>query len=332
MAALCAILSGCRTAEISSQESADASSFWEPQLLIISGERYPKLHVEIDAVEGTAPNEAEIASLKAFLTERCRKPGGISIGLDDTISRSSAEGKLSRVLALEHMDGPPDSESAYLYYLFFDSEITPEPKSRPVCLLTPFHGAIMMDHQYLKTRSRRLADFRRRILLHETAHALGSCRNSDHSDGLHCTSENCLMNHTLYISVSRYILGRDPIRQKEFCEHCQADFQANLKGAPPTNLRYHGAYLVRSEPKYQVISRPNLVYVQIGPYDSISWDEVENLRKEAATGLDSETGIYYAANAVDEESAQAAVDALMKDPVKTVRDIGDKYAKQLPVE
>ena len=252
-----AMLSGCRTGDVSSRKAADASAYWQPHRLLISDQRYSKLHVEIDAVEGTAPNETEIAALKAFLIKHTRKPGGIHVEVDDVIDRSSAEGQLSRVLALKHMDGPPDEDSAFLYYLFYDSKISPEPKSQPVCLLTPYPGAILIDHQYTKTRVKRLADFRRRILLHETAHALGLCRNSDHSDGLHCTTKGCLMNPRIFVSVSRLIFGGDPIRQKGFCSHCQQDFQTNLTAEPPKNTGIPGRDPTEPGPRPPRILRVN---------------------------------------------------------------------------
>ena len=320
---------GCRTAHKGSRAAAAASSHWQPNRLLLSDARYRGLHVEIDAVEGTAPTPADIASLKQFLTRHCRKPDGIKIQVDDVLPRADAQGRLSRQLAIEHMDGPPDDQSAYLYILFYDSKISPEEKSQPVCLLTPYHGAIFVDHQYVRPRIRRMLPFRERVLLHEAGHALGLCRSADHSDGLHCENENCLMNPSLHFSVLRLIFGGDLIKQTEFCADCLRDLKREQQARPAANLRYLGPWLVRSEAGYHVITRPNMLYVHIGELAELDHTELDALRELALKKTRKTTGLTYSCAATDRETALQALDAMRQDPVKAVHEVADSLARKL---
>lgn len=329
VAALLALLVACRSKPTGSQAAARASGYWEPHRLLLSDARHRKLHVEIDAVKGAEPTAAEIATLKEFLGRHCRKPDGIEIVLDDVLPRESVKGTLSRKLAIAHMDGPPDGESAYLYYLFYDSAMSPDKKSQPVCLLTPYPSAILVDHQYVRARVGAQRDFRRRVLLHETGHALGLCRDSRHSDGLHCTNEDCLMNPSLYFSVSHLLFTGDLIRQRVFCTDCQDDLEDASRQPPADNLAYRGAWFVRSEPGYQVLSRPNMLFVHVGDPADVDDDDLERLRQAALERTAESKGITYSSSATNRRLAQQALPRLAKDPVKTVRSIAKELAKAL---
>ncbi len=280
-------------------------------------------------MEGTAPNKDELASLKEFLQENCLKPGGIEVVIDDLIPRSEAKGRLSRSLALERLDGPPDGETAFLYFLFYDSSLSKEKKAKPVTLMSPYPGAIFVDHQSVNYRHRRLKDFRRRIMLHEAGHALGLCRNAAHGDGLHCTDEKCLMNPTIWIKYRHFLIGGDPLHQKDFCAECRSDLAANRAAEPPANLRFHGSYIIRSEEHYHVVSRPNLIYVHVGKLNEINDTELETLRQKAVQQLDDSAGITYYCTGMDTTTARRVSKALLNDPVQTIRRIGTNIVEQL---
>lgn len=326
------LFAGCRGIRPSSHAAAEASAYWQPHRLLLSDARHRRLFVEIDAVAGTEPSPEDVAALKGFLSRHCRKPDGVSVVIDDVISREAARGKLSRLLALEHMDGPADPDSACLYLLFFDSKIAPDRKSQPVCLLTPYPGAILVDHRYVRARIKRQRVFRTRVLLHETGHALGLCREATHSDGLHCTNEGCLMNPSLYLSMLRLFFGGDVVRQKEFCPDCLEDLATEQQHPPAENLGYHGPWFVRSETGYHVLTRPNMVYVQIGALSGLDDRSLEDLRATALAQIRDRDGVSYSASTVDREGAAGVAPLLLKDPVFAVRRIGEELMKRLAAE
>src|SRR5437667_9068726 len=103
-------------------------SFWKPHLLFLQSAPHPRLYVEVDAVEGTAPDDESLRRLQEFLEAHCAKPAGIQIVRDGVIPREQARGIAPLALARRFMSGPKgDSNSppaAYIYILFFDTALS----------------------------------------------------------------------------------------------------------------------------------------------------------------------------------------------------------------
>ena len=122
----CMIVAGCSTPDATrSQGRVDwvqLSGFWQPHLLYLLDSPYPRLYVEVDAVEGCAPEDATLNKLRDFLATHCRKPEGIEIARSDVIPIKDARGVPSKALAHKFLNGPPentgDSSPAFLYVLF----------------------------------------------------------------------------------------------------------------------------------------------------------------------------------------------------------------------
>src|ERR1051326_7904318 len=86
----CLLLASCSTpAARRSQADADVARIpesWEPHLLYLLPSPHSRLYVEVDAVEGCVPNEAELRKLQNFLSVYCNKPGGIEIRSEEHTS------------------------------------------------------------------------------------------------------------------------------------------------------------------------------------------------------------------------------------------------------
>src|SRR6185369_2570676 len=99
--AACLIVAGCSTpgASQSRVDSVQLTSFWQPHLLYLLDSPHPRIYVEVDAVEGCAPDDATLNKLRDFLAAHCRKPEGIEIARSDVILLKDARGVPSKALA-----------------------------------------------------------------------------------------------------------------------------------------------------------------------------------------------------------------------------------------
>jgi hypothetical protein len=89
--------------------SADSIPFPASQrvdLLYLLSKPYPRLHVQVDAVEGCQPDEKTIDTVRSVLGQYCDKPGGIQIVRQNVIPRSSVRGLAETVVAIQHMRAP----------------------------------------------------------------------------------------------------------------------------------------------------------------------------------------------------------------------------------
>jgi tetratricopeptide (TPR) repeat protein len=72
------------------------------------------------------------------------------------------------------------------------------------------------------------------------------------------------MYWTLTYHFGRRLLGMDPINQHQLCNRCIAQLAESAKQTPPSNLRFVGPVLVRSEADYHVLSLPDRVKIIAG--------------------------------------------------------------------
>jgi hypothetical protein len=271
--------------------------------LFLNRAPHDSLYVEVDAVAGTEPGAEVLAELEKFLGLYCDKPGGITIARDDVIARSVAAGYHHEALALQYLDGPPGvskSNPAFIYVLYFDSSLRPDPniperspvhkhtrsrvESRYVDPVSPhinpepYPAAIYIDQRYLRTMPRQSEPL---IIRHEAAHVLGLTRNPNHGAQYHCTHRQCLMASHLNIGFFKFILGRYPFAQTNLCEACQEDL-VRARNEQTTNVWFSGPVLVRSEREYFVGSLP--AEVKLGAGDSTRFDAAKFLKQARKDG------------------------------------------------
>src|SRR5215472_16361695 len=59
----------------------------QPYPLYLRASPHPRLYVEVDAVEGCVPTDADLAALQKFLADCCDKPDGVEVVRSDVIPR-----------------------------------------------------------------------------------------------------------------------------------------------------------------------------------------------------------------------------------------------------
>jgi hypothetical protein len=282
---LCFCIAGCATAKAprsqSFPEAVKLTSFWQPQLLYILSSPHSRLYVEVDAVEGCQPRDATLNKLRDFLTTYCNKPDGIEIIRGDVIPAGTARGIPLRALAREFMNGPPENSSAgppaYMYVLYCDPALCDKPAvpdgDHPAVSTTSHHEpAVRKPHvdflpyppvMYINPRYGP-KNLQNELLIHEAGHELGLAGRSTNAFAYHCLDKKCLMNWTIRYHIVRSLFGMDPINQRHLCPLCMAQLTESAKQLPPTNIRFVGPVLVRSETNYHVLNLPDRVKVIAG--------------------------------------------------------------------
>lgn len=342
MLCLAVLCTGCASL-INVKQNIDPGSlsFWKPHMMYLQSTPCDGLYVEIDAVEGSVPNEETIETLRQFLLRYCDKPRGIQIVCNAPIPLQDAQATRPELLALRYMDGPPHSEyigrTAYLYVLFYDSSQLLGKRYRqavnPHAQLLPYPAAIYMDTRYIKKHH--LSKYEAQLLLHEVGHILGLTWSQKRGDDWHCHCQNksCLMYESYRVNILLFWKHQ----KKDFCELCKADLEAARHGEIDTRLKFMGPVMVRSEKGYHVLSLPAFVKLHFGPLESIEWrDVLEQARNETsrwaaqpdtvAVIMDSVKGM----NPDELVSLHHAIENAKKDPCPTVR-LGINAIREQPM-
>ena len=239
--ALCATaLVGC--AHLPKPDGADGPSSRDAAYL--DGEDSPRLLVEIDHVEGTAPRPRSVGTLLKKIELYLDKPGGVEVVLDDLIPREEWEedsGVIRRLArryrSLEATEGTVVLHVLYgpgylKYWGFAWSRRTMQHADRD-------YGAALMV--VLQDRLKPIAWItgvkqESNVLVHELGHVLGLATNPGHSTKAHCTNAHCLMydgvdarTFWLYFFPTLFT-GYLPL---DFCRDCQGDLYERWSGVPP---------------------------------------------------------------------------------------------------
>lgn len=267
--------------------SEPSRSGWEHSNLFNSRTPYPKLVVEIDAVEGQGPSAAELRDLEAFLREFCDKPGGIIVKVDDIIPRDAVADRPAEVLALEYLDGTTDPDTALLYVLFYNSRLRSKDRRSDHPAFSPLpHPVVWMDRSYSFPVNVWRGTFRRTILLHELGHALGLCAaSSHHGAGGHCTNEPCRMNPSIEMNFRRLLTLRNPWVNRSLCTDCVQDLARFREQPASPKFAFSQGYFRRDEDGYHVLGRPGFTYIRFGVVTNDPPTELHTARQEALAGL-----------------------------------------------
>lgn len=349
---LCVCLASCSTARApraqSNPDVTNLTSFWQPQLLYILPSPHSRLYVEVDAVEGCVPSDAMLDKLRGFLATYCNKPDGIEIVRGDVIPAAAARGIPLRALARKFLNGPPDSSAstpAYLYILYCDPALCDKP-----ALADAATSSIHVTPQRPRALRKPHVDFlpyppvmyinprygpkivQNELLIHEAGHELGLAGRATNAFAYHCLDKNCLMNWTLRFRFSRFILGMDPIKQHQLCPLCVAQLIESAKQSPPSNLRFIGPVLVRSETDYYVLSLPDRVKVIVGNLtEQDCHDFAAAVRAEKIPPDDDDTRVeWLVKDEVREKVARVSnsFDQAKADPLEPVRTTAPKIFAQ----
>lgn len=329
------LVCGCRSPEPvrgeQARKQAATFAFWQPHLLLTSDQRYRRLEIEIDHVEGTGPTAAELKSLTEFFETHCRKPDGVKLRVDPAIPRSTARGRSHKALAELHLDGPTTTNTAFAYFLFYDGRLTGLASRNPETSRIPFPGAGFINRHFMRRWSwyPGAGDVERRTLLHEAGHMLGLCDNQAHADGIHCTNSPCLMNVRLDVHPLRLLLPGPVAPQGDFCPDCRADLQAKQALASADNLRFLGPYCVRSEPGYHVVASPGFAFVHVGPLADLDLADIRRRRIAKFTAEPDHIGITSQTAELDLSVARVLIPQLARDPLECLRGLAALLQEKL---
>lgn len=316
------VLAGCQSTPKKLGASDPIWNYWKPHLLLVSSNVHRRLEIEIDAVAGAEPTASNVRLLKTFLEAHCQKPDGITVRLDPVIPRVAAKGLTPQDLSGRYCDGPRDVDSAYCYFLFYDSRLAGVNRHEPFTTRSPFPGAVFIDDCYVRQWNWLPGAGMEPglMILHEAGHLLGLASNRSHGDGSHCTNLNCIMNRELTVRPARVILPGPVMPQRNFCPDCQEELEEANKAEPPANIRFRSGYAIRSEPLYQVVSSPGFTFIHAGKPESISFELLDKRRREVfqekRPGTES---VFFQFEAPDETDFAELLPALAKDPIEFMR-------------
>jgi len=224
--------------------SGGAASFARPgdeALAYISADVFPSLLVEVDFVQGVAPDPDALARLRDGLARRLGKPAGVHVVIDSEIPRSYARGRWQAgdLLALESQfrrNSTADRANPYqaviwIVYVPGRSEADEEGDSA----LGVAYGAsaiAVFPESIERTTAAEARDVVETLtLVHECGHLAGLVNNGipmvrGHEDGAsarHDARASCVMAHCVQGGPVARLLERPPL---DFCYACRLDLYA----------------------------------------------------------------------------------------------------------
>lgn len=277
----CLLLSGCSTPTATRSRddagAAQALNSWNPHLLYLLPSPHPRLYVEVDAVEGSEPDQVALEKLRGFLSAHCRKPDGIEVVRGDVIPAEAARGISPNALARKYINGPDKTDAsppAFVYVLYYNYPLSrgsaadsilhrgarTMPARRPQSAV-PYTDLYPYPAIYFNTAFS-LGIAMNEILLHETGHVLVLVNRPARARNGHCLNRACQMNtQRAYLREFRWLPGK---QQSPLCADCVAELAQSSTQTPLPNFRYVGAVLVRSAADYHVATLPDRVGIIVG--------------------------------------------------------------------
>lgn len=206
----------------------------------LSDATYRALVVEVDHVQGQAPSASALQLLQARLQERCNKPDGVTIVVDDAIP--SAGGVYSvaanRALEAQHRDQVSGGTTAVIYVLYLDGQSDQDTGGGRVLGWAHGPSSIGIFRESIAASSNALAtadEVEGAVLVHEAGHVLGLVNNgtpmvANHEDPAHRAhdvNDACIMHWLIETSNIRDLVLNLGSLPTQFDAACVADLQAN---------------------------------------------------------------------------------------------------------
>jgi hypothetical protein len=312
-------------------------------LLYLLASPHPRIYVEVDAVEGCVPKEVALQKLRNFLSAYCDKPDGIEVVRSDVIPIKAARGISPRALARKYINGPDKitaSPPAFMYVLFYNYGLcggsavakathpgaSKAPARRPkvariVVPRNPYAEVLPYPTIYFNPRYF-LGTAKNQTLLHETGHLLGMVSRPTYAREGHCLDPACLMNARL--RPYRWLLGKS---QKQLCRQCVAELAQSSMQPSPSNLRFVGPVLVRSEVDYHVLSLPDRLLLLVGDFSDERCANFADRVHAEAPGADGRSRVICLARSEvldDRARVNEIIDRFKNDAFEVVRRDGPK--------
>ena len=245
----------------------------------------------------------------------------------------TARGFSEKALARKYVNGTEKttgSPPAFMYVLFYNDALckasvkadhsrasaaqSSRRAAKPYAEVLPY-PAVYFNTRYFPWFPWRFSGMDKKGLLHEAGHLLGLVRRPTGVSG-HCTNRTCLMNS--YVSLRRVLLGQ----QKKLCPQCAAELAESSTDPPPSNLRFVGAVLARSEIDYHVLSLPDRLLLLVGDFtEERSEDFAARVHAETPGAKGSMRVICLARGEVlgDSVKVNHIINGFKNDPFEVVR-------------
>ncbi len=208
---------------------------------LLSNDKYKKLVVEIQYMEGFEPTAAAIDNLEDFLDDRLNKPDGIRIITKEIPAEGQSSYDLDDIKRLEddYRKEFTTRKEIATYFLFLDGEYAGNTSSGKVLGIAYYNTSMVIFEKTLKDASTGIGapdrtKIETTVINHEYGHILGLVNNgtdmqNDHHDepnGAHCDNSNCLMNWTAETGdLFNNLIGSTPIPTLD--ANCINDLRGN---------------------------------------------------------------------------------------------------------
>lgn len=206
----------------------------------LSASNYNELVIEIQSMEGFAPNDGTLESLKAYLGVLLNKPNGISIVNTTIAAQGKATYSISDIENIEKDNRTKNTEDKKLcaYILFLDGDYAGNDGSGKVLGIQYDPTSMVLFEKTIEDLTGGIGQPSTRVvetsvIEHEFGHTLGLTNNGtnmqtahqDVQNGAHCNNKDCLMYYAT--ETSNFIANLTGGTVPTLDANCKADLKAN---------------------------------------------------------------------------------------------------------
>lgn len=209
----------------------------------LSDEKYTKLIVEIDYVEGYEPSQKAIDILESRINTYCDKQNVYILQKRITSSKSSYSKDDINDLEDEHRDYKKSGSDIVAYVLYLNGVYSSNDDVLGIAY-GPSSIAIFKEKidsvniPILATGLVDNTDYEKSVLVHEFGHLLAlvnlgyeSERDHEGSYSHHCKDDNCVMYHSVEtVSIRSLVTQENPVPPSDFCNDCRFDLNKLKSG------------------------------------------------------------------------------------------------------
>ena len=207
----------------------------------LSSEKYDRLIVEIQYVNGYEPSQVSVTELTDFLRERLNKLGGIAIVKTSVPSPGISSYAVENIIKIEKESRTQNTSGSTLtaYIFFADAGYAGNNGNSQVLGMAYGNTSIVIFERTIRDFSGAGINkpstkaLETTVMDHEFGHILGLVNNgsamqTDHQDkpnGLHCSNKNCLMYYNVETTdvIANILGGNVP----GLDANCMNDLKAN---------------------------------------------------------------------------------------------------------